>query len=323
MQDVARGIHIPDASEAAQSAVSLKTLHRVSAWRGFADVMLDWAVIAAAMGGVIHFKFHPLAVLLAMIAVARTQHSLMLEGHEGIHYALAKSRKLNDFLGSYCSFAAVGIGLRRARSTHWDHHRQFASERDEELEAFVLEDTRMSTFIMHFVRPFFFGAVISRILPGRAGKVKTAVVQTLPAGEARKDLISIALTQLVLIAAMTAIDWRLYPLLWALPLITFGALFHRIKAFCDHAGLPGEELAVLNSFSPALWDYALVGMQQKLHGEHHHFPQVPYYNLKKLRRANLIAKGEKAILNRGGYLGYLFAYYGALRTRSMNSGNSL
>lgn len=296
----------PAATESAPT--DLKSLRVPSIARTLLALAVDYGLIVGSIAAVLATNFNPLVFLAALIVIGRTQHSMMLLGHEAIHVLLTKNKALNDFMGAYMTFAWVGIGFRRARNSHWDHHRYFGSEYDEEIQAVTPARGGRLGFITHFAGPLFFGALLGK-LPFFKSPRAHIVRQPISTQARIYDLISIVVCQSLLIGASLAIDWRIYPLLWVLPLLTFGALAHRVKAFCDHASLTGDKTTILNVFEPDWWDYLVVGMEQKDHGLHHHFAMIPYYNLAVLRERNIVDPDAEPIVPRRGYVRFVLACF--------------
>lgn len=93
----------------------------------------------------------------------------------------------------------------------------------------------------------------------------------------------------------------LFFLLWILPLFSINQVFLRIRGIAEHAGFE-ESLdqrlntrTVLNS----LQAFFLAPYQLQYHIEHHLYPSVPFYRLRKLHR--LLAKKEQMKNIHSGY----------------------
>ncbi len=287
-----------------------KSVATVSNARGAFDLARYWMLVAAAYGCVIFWNFHWLAMLLAFAAVAKAQNSLLLVGHEAIHYLLFRNRRVNDWAGEFLTYAPMGIGFRRARLSHLEHHRAPLSEADEKIEQQLLVPTRPA-YVRHLGAPLLGSYVVtavSRILGLKLNRrARPKFVQK--SSSARLDLAGIVLAQIVLFVGLAVIDWRLYAFFWMLPLVTLTAFFHKAKGFIDHAMLPGESVNLAYSYRVSALDQMFFGTLQAYHAEHHLFPGVPYY---RLGRIFATEPDLPFMRRRRSYFGFLVAYYRAL-----------
>jgi len=76
----------------------------------------------------------------------------------------------------------------------------------------------------------------------------------------------------------------MYPVLWLLPMFSILFVFFRIRGVCEHGGLKvGDDYmlttrTIINPFQA----YFFHPHKANYHIEHHLYPNVPYYNLRKL-----------------------------------------
>ena len=299
--------NLPGYRNAAQRA---KDVAKVSNGRGIVDLAGYWTLIAAAFTLVVATGFHWFAVMVAFIAVAKAQNSLLLVGHEAIHYLVVRDRRVNDWAGEFLTYAPMGIGFRRARLSHLYHHRAPLTEADEKIDQQLSVPSR-GAYVRHLAAPLFGSYVataLSRFLGLKLNR-RARPQFTQSARSARSDVIGIIIVQVVLVSVLSAIDWRLYAFFWILPLVTLTAFFHRAKGFIDHAMLPGESPSLAYSYRVGALDRIFFGTQQAYHAEHHLFPGVPHYRLRMIfaRESDL-----PFMRRRGSYFGFLVAYYRAL-----------
>ncbi|TQV81095.1 fatty acid desaturase family protein [Aliikangiella coralliicola] len=76
----------------------------------------------------------------------------------------------------------------------------------------------------------------------------------------------------------------MYPILWLLPMFSILFVFFRIRGVCEHGGLKVDDNSMLTTrtiINP-LQAYFFHPHRANYHIEHHLYPNVPYYNLKKL-----------------------------------------
>jgi fatty acid desaturase len=272
------------------------------------DLAMCACLIAVGYGILIYTGFHWLSCIFAYFVVAKVQTTLLLSGHEAVHNSLFQNRKWNDLIGSYVCFAPMGVGFYRARASHLDHHGHLLTEQDEKLDQQIEKPTRVK-YLVHLIWPLFGSYMYRGVLrllgwiPSRRAKPTYQITQS----QRRADRISVAVSSLVLLIVLTAIDWRLYPFFWIGPLMTVTAFFHNAKGFLDHVPLSDERFGqYLYSYRVSWLDRLFVSVQQARHAEHHLYPQVPYHRLDQIEP---VVRKMPGVRYRPGYLLFLFAYY--------------
>lgn len=296
------------------AALRAKRVAKVSNARGILDLAGYWTLVVAAFALLVATDFHGVAVAAAFIAIAKAQNSLLLVGHEAIHYLLLRNRRLNELAGEYLTYAPMGIGYRRARLSHLEHHRTPLREVDEKIDQQLAVPSRRA-YLLHLGAPLlgsYVAVALSRFLGLKLNR-RARPTFTQPYSSTKADLTGILVAQAVMVAVLFAVDWRLYVFFWILPLFTLTAFLHRAKGFLDHAMLPGESPDLAYSYRVNALDRLFFGTLQAFHAEHHLFPGVPHYRLKSIFEnvADL-----PFVRRRGSYFGFLVDYY-----RAVASGN--
>lgn len=94
--------------------------------------LCDWVVIVSALAaGVVADHF--IVWLAATVIVGNRQHALGILGHDGAHFAAAKSKRINDIASELLCFWPLGISVVDFRRFHFNHHRYFNTDKDPEL----------------------------------------------------------------------------------------------------------------------------------------------------------------------------------------------
>ena len=106
----------------------LLDLSRRTALPWLRDAVLDWTVIAGALG-LVHVFSNPLTWLLALLIIGNRQHALAILGHDGTHFTLSHNRRLNDFLTNLMAFWPIGLTVSGYRALHFKHHKHTGTER--------------------------------------------------------------------------------------------------------------------------------------------------------------------------------------------------
>ncbi len=270
-------------------------------WRGPIGMAFDWFSVFALLYLVRKTGHHPAAVLVAFLGIARAQHSLLLYAHESLHGTLVPGPRLNWFFGQCFALGVMGSGWHLARLGHAAHHRYLWTERDDDYGMHHLATRR--AFARHFLFTLAFGMLIDKIRYLRFPDPPNHRVTRTPVAR-RTDNVAIAVSSACAgLGIAYLFSFRDLGLLWILPMVSWTALLHRIKLFCDHATLPGEPPEQHLSVIPDLWDWLLLGAQQRHHGAHHLRPGVPWWSLPALAPSL-----GSAIRYRRGYFRFVLSY---------------
>ena len=95
-------------------------------------VLHAWGLIGLAVA-MFALLPNPITWVLAVMVVGARQLGLAILMHEAAHGGLAKSQKLNDFIGNWLCGAPVGAPLQLYRPYHLSHHRNTQQEDDPDL----------------------------------------------------------------------------------------------------------------------------------------------------------------------------------------------
>jgi fatty acid desaturase len=250
----------------------------------FAYLALVWAV---AIGAIVLFWAHPAwyTFVLAFLVVSSRQQALLNVEHECIHGKLTRGRRLNTFVGRFLCASPVGSPYEASRARHLSHHRLLATpdDPDHDLHAGPGKQTRAGMF-KHFAGGLV-GGYAGMVLmgPPRADGMPKAP------GSARRDVLSLAVTQAVVAAGLTlAFDWWVYPALWLAPLVTVTVLGHLIRSFAEHAitddEAPEHSNRLITIHSNWLERFLVAPYSMNYHAEHHLLPSVPAPRLKRLHQ---------------------------------------
>src|SRR5580692_651325 len=200
-------------------------------------------------------------------------HDLLVQGHEGTHDLISRSRRVNDFL-TWFTLALAGISAEAHRRFHLDHHRHAHTPEDLEYQ--------------------FFDRVV-RGVPGWAYLLIPAFAQIgvntyglekrMPPGVRRRIALELAGAALLHVGLGLVLGWRRYLLFLAAPMVTGLYAASVLRSVTEHHGVTeGSEWTnarsiVTHPVIEFLWSNV------NYHLEHHLYPSVPYHALPELRRA--------------------------------------
>jgi fatty acid desaturase len=262
---------------------AMRSLQRLQPARWVRDCLVDWAVIIGTFVayGHTHSWLSYLTLPLCVLIVGSRQHAMGLLGHDAAHRLAFRNRRVNtavpEVLIGWPLFIILETGY---RPWHFNHHRNLGSGDDSEL------DSRYRG-----VEPYV----------GRASWAKVSRCFLF-------DLIGLGMFDLFnfirILLPYSHPYWVLGPVvmwggaaillgymhslwilgIWALSEATaFWAVF-RIRAWTEHVDAPADGHKSSHRFAAGpLARFLFFPHHTYCHYEHHRWPQVPYYNLPKLR----------------------------------------
>jgi len=239
-------------------------------WRGAVDPLLDWIVIT--LGFVLADSGSVWGIGLGVLLVASGQHRLAVLGHEGVHYLLFRNRRLNNLVSNILCMYGLGTTIESYRAWHFDHHRHVGTPLDPELGVKIGWKYRTpmppwKIALLTVMDCLGFGIVELLRLQWKI-RPRTA--------RSRAGLIGF--WSVVISIVWICDQWFLLGV-WMISLVTlFWALF-RIRALSEHTDITGT-----HRFQPhMLFRFALFPHGTWMHYEHHKWPSVPRYHLRKVR----------------------------------------
>lgn len=278
------------------------------------DLLGIWAQVGVALLLFHHFPTHPGVALLALTLIGGAQHACGLVAHEGAHYLLIpQNRKLNDLLCAVFFASPILLPFATYRRRHMEHHRHVSTEHDtKELYRRRFRGWRLLWEVTRSLLGLDFVSQAWLTLKPRPGTRKPSAKTT---GGFGRDLAALALVQSALLGFFAIWDWRLYFLLWLLPLITFAQLFSKLRSAAEHQPLDSEAGAGHTPYfkdtdAPYLRSIGatpieglfLTRINFHYHAEHHLWPQVCYQYLPILHERLKARPDFEGVVFAGSYL---------------------
>jgi fatty acid desaturase len=209
----------------------------------WAVVWMDIAVRLVLLGaGVYSFGWIdqlPLSLRVPLYGVASVWigfwlHSLFPFYHEAAHLNLLPKPRWNDFVATLTFGVFLGIGMKRYRKTHWQHHLELGTERDSENDYFspmsvgaLLASLSGATFVLNVLRQRFAAR-------GRG----SAHAMNLPVSADRESILLFTIVLHLSIAASLA--WVFSPMAacaWLVGLAAFYPFFSKVRNALEHRSL--------------------------------------------------------------------------------------
>lgn len=258
---------------------------------------------------------YPPVFVLAFVLSIRNSNCLAQLIHTSDHGGLFKNARINMSVGNVCSYL---LGYTRAghRLSHLRHHLYLNTERDPDLVWATPQQTSRD-LLRAWVHDFLFLSALKRLLQYSQTEKKSYSVKPWrhisPAFIARglKMMWPVVVVQLAVLGAYSVlVGPTSYVVLYVLPIMTFYPAQIRLRATVEHSFAVGYEakspvdLWVTRS-TRAWWLERFVFAPYGIHYhfEHHLFPAVPHYNLKKVRE--LLMRAGVSIPLAPGYVNFV------------------
>lgn len=257
----------PHIDDAALRALAQPRLHR---WLFAAAI--DWVVIVAvfALVAAIH---HPLAYVLAILPLGSRQQALGALFHDAAHRLASRNTLTNEFFGSVFAAWPLGLTLGGYRRYHFAHHKHLGTELDPEItHKRTLRQWSLPASPLRTARDFssdLVGGGLPHLVAAGSLTKPVSLLETAGIG--------------IFWLAMLGISWRLHvlwiPILWIVSIATVFWSGVRLRIWTEHLGTKDTHRIRV----PVWFAHLIMPHDIGLHWEHHHFPQVPFWNLQKLR----------------------------------------
>lgn len=228
--------------------------------------------------------------LMALPLIGAMQNHLQILLHEGAHFQLHPKRRWNDFLTDlFCAVPFFGL-VRHYRQFHFAHHRHLLDPaKDPEIEFYseqghffqrkslraLLKMLFLDFFGFHYLQFFF--------------SYNRYLYQEVRAKRMRGLSIRDYLLLIGVFAAGLGLFCReqqglyLFTFYWILPQLTFMFLFLKLQGYGEHTQrkLRIEDCTLTHELGP-LTRFFIFPLNSDLHLEHHLYPSVPWYRLRKI-----------------------------------------
>jgi fatty acid desaturase len=268
--------------------------HNPARW--LAAVAQEWLIIAAAVWACNHFGrwwLYPIAIFL----IGTRQHALGIMAHESTHFAVADSRFWNDLLGNLFAAYPLTYAVQGYRTNHLRHHRWLETAKDPERTALDLYPDEWR-YPMKRMKFYFLLITDAMLLKQVRAFDLVRYVWEIPTGAA-PHVVAVLLfhTTAALIAWRTGYIWS-YVLLWLVPLFSVAIMCFRIRTASEHSAIGAPEARYTRETPDTLattrttvggpiGKFLFAPHNMAYHIEHHLYPAVPVFRLRKLHETLL------------------------------------
>lgn len=264
----------------------INTLRVYDNWHGLIAVLYDYLIIYIS---VLFFHSNAWLYPVSLILIGSRQRALATLLHESAHCCLAKSRKLNYFIGTFLSGYLIFQEYYTYRDSHVKRH-----------HAYLGDDNKDPDYIYHIHERLynysgcisFFGKfVLKPILLFNTISYLGYLIRTRmrPSRQYVQYFFTMYSYWTIIIGAAFYYNLELHLLLfWIIPLITTSVVIGWFNELSEHYPLVKKNKIDLymtrNRFSHWLEDFIFNTHAESFHLVHHLFPTIPFWKLKKAHK---------------------------------------
>jgi len=251
-------------------------LRQIPSVRNGLSVVSVYAQTAVLIYLAVHFG--PIAWFLVFFLMGRAHAQFASLMHETAHRLLFRNRTLNDFVGRWLIGYPAFTNTDAYRRVHMAHHREEFGPNEPDIALYANYPISAASWRRKLVRDAQ-GRTGLRLLRDqlRGARSEVAVV--------RQTLFKILAVQAVLIVgAIVAGYWWVYPLFWLLPYLTVWRVINRLRSVAEHGGLmASDDRRIATHSVKQHWTarFFLVPFNIGFHLAHHVDAGVPFRNLPK------------------------------------------
>lgn len=288
------------------SSEEIRPLAARSDLKGFGLVLHCYGTIALAL---LLFALwpNPLTFLLAVIVIGSRQLGLAILMHDAAHSALFKSRRLNEFFGTWICGNPILADMPSYRHYHLTHHRFTQTDKDPDIVLSKPFPTTRASMIRKFLRDLtgrtgikLFAAQVA--LAFRLAGDQDAMEEAGKQAQAFKGggLVGPLAANAVIFVILALVgQWWWWFAFWLLPLLTWFQLVLRIRNIAEHALTEFSDDPFRNVRTTRAGPIARLLVAPywvNYHLEHHLVMHVPCWSLPKMH-ALMVKKGHGAEMN--------------------------
>jgi fatty acid desaturase len=252
-------------------------------------------VIAATIAAAVYFDAW-WCYLPAIVIIAGRQHALGIVMHDGTHYRLFHSRRVNDLVSDwFCAFP-TGLSTLGYREDHLEHHRATNTAGDpyyvliNDISAWRWPKSKAAA-MCHLLAETFGWNTLRNL---KVSHPWTALGQYLlhrnereQAARVRFDLISTAVFWCLVAGVLTFVGgWWYFAILWMVPALTCYQLFVRLRWMSEHPNREATDDGYVTHEvrGSALERFFIAPLNANYHLTHHLFPAIPFHRLPQVHR---------------------------------------
>lgn len=226
------------------------------------------------------FSFIPLSIfiyyinsnliIVSFLLLLISQRHLQTHVHDSAHLFISDNRKINDLISNFLYAGFIGMTVENYRQIHQNHHKYNGSEDDPEY--FSYEDVKKYGGFTALCFSYALGLEAFKL-------IKKYYVKQEEKSQTNKNYLHIIICQSVLFLFFISFEVYFFYFAWLYLALSLSPLLSRLRFLVEH---PGKNNTTKTSTSTLLEKIFFAPHSFNYHYEHHMFPLVPPYNLKKI-----------------------------------------
>lgn len=274
---------------------AIKNLQSIENSKGFAEIGIEFALFATALVLLIIVNsLFMRCIGVAIMACAMMRGIFIM--HEGAHRMLLKDGRLNRLFG-FIFGIPFGVSLAAFRHVHDQHHAFERTDRDPDNIAVISELMSIPLPVMRWLTLFF--ASYAYILQVAVTGIVHAVTKRKPEILIEYAVIGIIFTCLGSILSFNQILW-----FWLMPFIISVQIIN-IRSLAEHELTSGHGVFGHSRTTISNRFVSFLMANGNYHIEHHLYPRVPQYNLRRMHALLLDEYKTTGAAISSGYLQFL------------------
>lgn len=237
------------------------------------DALLDWAIISTTCAAAVILN-NVFFYIASLLIIGNRQHALAILGHDGTHYTISKSKKINDGITNFLAFWPIGLTSSGYRNLHFKHHKHTNTVNDPEL---MHRGSKAPQWDLPITLPKIIKLAAYDLLGYSLSDYIMIVMFSKPSKKI--SYVGLGIFHLLFCSICVATHMIEIAILWYASLATTFMMFFRLRTWLEHQGSDDTHILHLN----LLERIVLSPHNAWYHYEHHHWPSVPYSQLPKLR----------------------------------------
>ncbi|MDA7741984.1 fatty acid desaturase family protein [Francisellaceae bacterium] len=278
-----------------EDLMEIKKLSQINPSISTTCIIFEWLLIAALFFISTHYfswYIYPLYVFL----IGSRQHALGVLMHEATHYRLYKLKWLNNFVGEALLAWPLLFSLNLYRKNHLQHHKYLNTIKDPDwvrkthasgkskLEwNFPMSKAKLSWVML---KPLFFldTLYLMGLLVKFSSSSKNKALNN-PTTEKTKRYRLIFYFLIAVVFTITHF-WTSFLLFWLIPLLSSFAFINKLRGIAEHFGIEStNKYNMSRNLKPSfIAKTLLTPYNVSYHLDHHLYPSIPFFNLKKLHK---------------------------------------
>ena len=263
----------------------VRDLHIVSDLKGILSILLEWTlIITCTILSETYFSwyFYPIVVMF----LGARYLALGLIMHESVHNLVSKNSFVNDWLSEiFCSWPML-ISMRSYKIKHLAHHAWLNTDDDPDFISKADENWQYPMMKYKFLR------ILITQLSG-LGIFETLKVMSSSKMKVKKPKTPLWYHLLRYSFYLTTIGLFFYfdkglilVLYWLIPFFTWTQIANRLRRVAEHSAVEGKshDLQTRTTKHGIIVRIFLSPKFISFHNEHHIYPGIPCYNLRKAHK---------------------------------------